>query len=150
MSPQVKKPKKLIVTLPNLRLPSDDPRDCFATLNAALAAAEELASTCTDPITIEIRPSATVELKLTEGLVDRVLALPPLVPTTTKQPPSIYARASRASRAAFVATIFAAIVNAIVGLWHPWYFAFAATMALSAVLWRRVHLGQRALYGEKK
>jgi hypothetical protein len=62
----------------------------------------------------------------------------------------IYTPAMRASRAAFIASIVAAIANVIAGLWHPWYFVAAAGMTYSAVVWRSIHRGQRALYGAKR
>jgi hypothetical protein len=54
-------------------------------------------------------------------------------------------RAARASRRAYVASIVAAIGNAIGALWHPWQIAVAATFVASALIWRHVHRGQRAL-----
>jgi len=62
----------------------------------------------------------------------------------------IYTKAMRASRAVFVGSIVAAGINLVAGLWHPWHYAAAGAMLCSALIWRRVHQGQRALYGSRK
>lgn len=58
--------------------------------------------------------------------------------------PSLSVRAERASHRAFVASVVAAVANAIVALWNPWHFVFAAVFVGSAVIWRRVNQHQRS------
>ena len=60
---------------------------------------------------------------------------------------SIYTKAMRASRAAFVASIVAAGINVVAGFWHPWCFAVAPVWLLSSLGWHRFHRRQRALCG---
>lgn len=64
--------------------------------------------------------------------------------------PTIYGRAMRASRFAYVGSIVAGVTNAVVGFWHPLYYAFAVAALLSALVWRRVHHSQRKLYGARR
>lgn len=61
-----------------------------------------------------------------------------------------YTRAMHATRAAFVSSIGASALNVIAGIWHPWCFVSAAMMLSSALIWRHVHRGQRALYGVRR
>lgn len=72
--------------------------------------------------------------------VDGVVAPP-------RASPSIYTKAMRASRFAFVFSIIAAAGNTVVGCWRPWYFAYAALWLCGALVWLHVHRKQRALYG---
>ena len=53
-------------------------------------------------------------------------------------------RAQRGSRWAFIASGVAVIGNGIGSLWHPWQLAVAAVCGVSAVIWYRVNLRQRA------
>ena len=81
---------------------------------------------------------------------DRELVSPDAgLPETTRQATSL-AKAMRATRVAFVASLIAAACNLVAGFWRPWHFAFAAVMLFSAFLWLRIYRGQRALYGAKK
>jgi hypothetical protein len=64
--------------------------------------------------------------------------------------PTIYDKAMRASGFAYTSSVVAAAINAVVGLWHPWYYAFAVAALLSALVWRRVHHSQRKLYGARR
>ena len=56
-------------------------------------------------------------------------------------------RAARWSRRAYVFSLVAAVANGISVVWHPWQIAAVAVCLGSAILWRRVHRGQRTLLG---
>lgn len=58
-------------------------------------------------------------------------------------------RAARASLWAARMSIVAAVTNAVLGYWRPWYFAAAIGCVVSAAIWFRVRRGQLTLIGDK-
>ena len=85
------------------------------------------------------------ELRYADGTREQLPTDVGLAKQPVPRATALAVRAERASHLAFVASVVAAIANAISALlWQPWQLVAVVVFVGSAVVWRRVNRHQRA------